>query len=440
MLHVLRRSALFDRLARRPPVLYGRARRAIEAVEAMDAGQREDMQDRLLRRVQANARELAAYPAAETLAQLPVLEKSDMRGREAHYARRGVGAPAATGGTTGQPLRLRRSPGQIVFEQAMVDHLVALAGGVANRSVTLRGDVIKPVDETAPPFWRAVGPGRTLLSAHHLSRANYPAYAAFLERERPGVLHAYPSALDQLTRLAEEAGGGPPIGLVFTSSEQLPSGLRARVKRAFGADLLDFYGQAERVCAAWSLNDGEYWVRPDYGFVEFAAAEDGAHIVGTSLRNRAQILLRYDTGDLADLGPDTSAERLRLVRLGVAPFAGLTGRQSEYVELPDGTRIIGLNHVPRGVPGAASVQVLQVGPNRVRLHVTQAEGFCAATRAVALSNLRQKLPASVGVEWLVADAPFRLPNGKAPLFVDVRGRQIEPAQLISEPERHPAAA
>ena len=428
MLNVLRRSPLFDALARRPPVVYARARRAIEAVDAMNAGQREEMQARLLRRVLADAGETRAYSGLPLggLDAAPVLRKDNVRGGEDLFAR-SSGLPqaaAATGGTTGTPLRLLRSPGQIVFEQALVDHLVAQAGGPAGagRVVVLRGDAIKPVDEAAPPFWRATAPDRMLLSAHHLTPANYPHYEAFLASFRPQVLHAYPSALELLTRFAEDAGGGPRIGLVFTSSEQLSAGLRARVKRAFGADLIDFYGQAERVCAAWSLRDGEYWFRPDYGVAEVLAEDDGLHLLGTSLRNRAQILLRYDTGDLVDLGRDDTPERRRLVRLGLAPFGGMTGRQSEYIALPDGSRIIGLNHVPRGADGAASVQILQIGPSRIRVQVTPATGYGDHTRATVLANLRQKAPSSIEVEYVTARQPVRLPNGKAPLFIDARGR------------------
>ncbi|WP_460450368.1 phenylacetate--CoA ligase family protein [Alsobacter sp. SYSU BS001988] len=428
MLNILKRSALFDRLARRPPVLYGRARRLIEAFDAMDAGQREAAQAELLERVLADAEQTGFYAGAglRDLSCAPLLRKEDVRQAETAFQRAIAvpRSPAATGGTTGAPLRLTRSPGQVVFEQALVDHLIALAGvePTTVRSAVMRGDAIKPVDAMGPPYWTILGVDRALVSAHHLTSATYPDYERFLETFRPSILHAYPSALEQLTTFAEERGGGPPLRLVFTSSEQLPMGLRARVKAAFGADLLDFYGQAERVCAAWSLRDGEFWFRPDYGAVEFRGGAAGVRLIGTGLHNRAQILLRYDTGDLAALGPHASPERRRLIALGLEPFEGVSGRQSEYIELPDGARIIGLNHVPRGVDGASSIQILQDGPSRVRLRVVPNARYGEATRQRIEANLRLKAPLSVVVDYEIAGAPYRLPNGKAPLFVDLRGR------------------
>ena len=278
---------------------------------------------------------------------------------------------------------------------------------------------------SGPPYWTILrrGPGAALGAPP--TSATYPDYERFLETFRPSILHAYPSALEQLTTYAEERGGGPPLRLVFTSSEQLPTGLRARVKAAFGADLLDFYGQAERVCAAWSIRDGEFWFRPDYGAVEFRDGADGRppdrHGTAQPGADPAALRHRRSRDGPGARGPDASPERRAPDRARACAFRGVSGRQSEYIELPNGARIIGLNHVPRGVDGASSIQILQDGPSRVRLRVVPNERYGEATRQRIEANLRLKAPLSVDVEYEIAGAPFRLPT-EAPLFVDLRGR------------------
>ena len=71
-----------------------------------------------------------------------------------------------------------------------------------------------------------------------------------------------------------------------------------------GCELLDYYGQAERVAFAYATEPREYRFLPGYAHVEFQpdAREERRHvlyeIVGTTLWNHAMPLLRYRTGDL----------------------------------------------------------------------------------------------------------------------------------------------
>ena len=73
------------------------------------------------------------------------------------------------------------------------------------------------------------------------------------------------------------------VGLVAWSLWQA-----ARVKRVFGAPLLDYYGQTERSCAAYSLEDGVYRFIFPYAYPELIPGADGrCSIVGTPFWNRS---------------------------------------------------------------------------------------------------------------------------------------------------------
>lgn len=399
------------------------------AFDAADEAQRRAVQQQRLHRVLAAAAALPFYQGRLTgppneLTSYPVLAKDDLRANAAGLVRpsmRWMAVHAQTGGTTGLPLAVERSPQSIVREQATIDHTVAL-GGVdmtTARVAVLRGDSIKDPSDRKPPFWVKRSSTKVVFSAHHLSAANVADYAQALRAYRPDVLMAYPSAIAHLAELVATAGETVRFPLVVTSSERLPDGLRKRVGEVFGARLVDYYGQAERVSFAWSIEDGAYWFRGDYGAVEFVEQEPGLYRApATALINTLFPVVRYETNDLflIDGAPDPA--HLRRIALGCAPFGGIAGRTAEFLVTPDGRRVIGLNHIPRGVPGVSSIQLVQDAPDHVLVVVVPGEGFGDGSLAVMNGNIAQKIPDSVRVETVIREAPVRLPSGKAPLYLN----------------------
>src|SRR5262249_49315976 len=163
--------------------------------------------------------------------------------------------------------------------------------------------------------------------SNHLNATNYPHFDEALRGFAPDVLLAYPSSLELLTHLAEEHKSKVRLKLVITSSETLRPGIRRRVRDGFDAALLDYYGMAERVCAAYSLEDGVYRFVFPYGYAELVPGSNGRYrIVGTGLWNRLQPLRRYDTEDVALLPEGISQPDFEGVTLGLREFAGIQGR------------------------------------------------------------------------------------------------------------------
>src|SRR5262249_19616140 len=154
-----------------------------------------------------------------------------------------------------------------------------------------------------------------------LGPAHYQEFAAALEEFRPEVLHAYPSSLQLLTSLAEEYGTKLRFPLVITSSEPLRPGLRAHVRSVFGAALLDHDGMAERVSAAYALEDDAYTFVFPYAATELIPeGENTCRVIGSALWNTVQPLLRYDTGDIALMPPGIDARGRDRIALGLEPF------------------------------------------------------------------------------------------------------------------------
>jgi phenylacetate-CoA ligase len=416
---------LADRLIRRNPLYYRGFRRLLVRTEAASLPERRAMAEGLLARSRAWAESLPGYARFHLdrpLAEQPILVKETLQEQsDAFQFRTWIPVShAATGGSTGVPLRLVRSLQSLTMEQAMIDHLAAKAGIDLPRAkiAVLRIDRIKDPNDEIPPFWRQAGPQRLILSSMHLNAKRYPDFAQALRTFAPDVLLALPSSLELLTDLASEHGAPTGLKLVITSSEMLRPGLRARVKQCFGAALIDYYGMAERVCAAYSTEDGLYRFVFPYGYPELIKIEDGRYrILGTSFWNRCQPLRRYDTDDIALLPGTASAEQLERIALGLDPFFGIEGRTTDYFLLADGSRIYTMDQVPLGVTGAATVQLIQESVDAALVVVVPNGKFSDQTLEVIRQNFYQRAPRTVKVRVEVRDTPHRLANGKAPVFI-----------------------
>jgi phenylacetate-CoA ligase len=424
MLQFLKRVPLIEDLIRRNPIYYAQFRSLLGAAEAMDEAGRAALRAKLMARTLSWATDVPGYrpfAAVKSAADYPILTKDMLQAHEADYRAHGVvGVSAATGGSSGNPLSLVRSPRSVVIEQATIDWLVAKTGIDLARSrvAVLRGDVIKDPNDQAAPFWRHGPAKRLVVSSYHLNAANYAAIAAELVAFRPDVLLAYPSSLELLANLAEDAGPTLRFAVAMTSSETLRPGLRKRVRQVFGASLLDHYGMAERVAAAYSLEDGDYRFVFPYGAAELFVESGGmARIIGSGLWNRAQPLVRYDTGDLALLPGEATPAQLDRIALGLAPFAGIEGRASDVLQLANGARVYALGQILDGIAGIATVQFVQHSPDLVEA-VVVARGHCGdGTLGAIRRNFYKKAPRSVELRFELRETPYRLPNGKAPIFI-----------------------
>ncbi|HVO02093.1 MAG TPA: hypothetical protein VMT54_07825 [Candidatus Cybelea sp.] len=416
---------LADRAIRRNPFFYPGFRRLLAETEGASLGERRALADNLLQRSRRWAEALPGYAEidlARPLSDQPILTKEALQDSvdDFRHSTWLPAAHAATGGSTGIPLQLIRSLRSLTMEQAMIDHLAAKCGVDLTRCriAVLRGDAVKDPNDNHPPFWRTYGTRRLVFSSNHLNAANYRHFEEALAGFAPDVLLAYPSSLELLAHLADEQRSKVRLKLVITSSETLRPGIRQRVRACFDAALLDYYGMAERVCAAYSLEDGAYRFVFPYGYAELVPGSDGRHrIVGTGFWNRLQPLRRYDTEDVALLPEGMTELDFERVTLGLQDFAGIQGRTTDYFVLADGSRIYTLDQLPHGVLGAASVQLVQESLNTALLVVVPNARFSERTVEAVRHNFYLKAPRSIGLRIEVRESPYRLASGKAPPFI-----------------------
>lgn len=426
----LKNQTLGDLLLRRNPLFYPAALSLFERLEAATLQERKRFTQERLRKVlraASRTRYGRQTGAGENIADWPLLEKSSVRDDPEAFVLgpSWLSSTASTSGTTGLPLKLYRSFRSVAVEQASIDRLI-LAKGVnprTARTAVLRGDNIKDPVDREPPFWKFVAGGRRMvMSSNHLSPQTIEAYHDALSAFAPECLMAYPTSLESLCRLLQATRRSLHIPLVVTSSEVLTPQTRRLAQEVLGADLVDYYGQAERVAFAYSFQEGDYRFLAGYALVELlpVGEEEGSvlyEIVGTNLWNWRMPLVRYRSGDLIRLPKGVSEQQLEAICYGVEPFGGILGRQGDYLVSPDGAHLMGIDHIPRDVEHVVRMQVIQESLHRVRILVVPTDGFNEQDTWQILHNASLKLPAEMQVSIEIVQELERTAQNKTPFVI-----------------------
>lgn len=433
--------ALTDTALRYNPVYYDRAYRLFSEFRSHPekaAASAEEILARALSR--ARQTDYGRHRGPE-LVDWPILSKADVLADPSRFRHPGVTVPAGTSGSTGSPLKLWRSFECVAAEQAYIDSLLGERRAMLERRVAvLRADHVKDPADRDPPFgvWRN-RKRKLMLSSAHLSRDTLPWYLETLSSFEPDVLWVYPSSLSNLLRLCEETRTGLSIPIVLSSSEMLSESLFQYAGQSLRARVIDYYGQAERVCSAHCDTIREYRFDPGYGFVELMPEARGngsnpatARIVATGYWNSAFPLVRYDTGDSVVLPAGSGASDLARIAQGRSAFPELVGRSDDYLVGRDGERITGINHIPRELEAVLRVQVVQDSETRVRALVLPRGEFTERDRNALERNARELLPPYMTFDVTAVDELLSLPNGKTPFIVRNLGEGTE-----ATPTAHP---
>jgi phenylacetate-CoA ligase len=419
---MLKKIPTLNRLIRRFPVLYGVARNEIDRFEDMDLKERADYQQRRVRALL----KFAGHSAAE-LQDAPFIDKAQVRAHPTGFANRTL-LPTArtdTSGTTGVPLRISRSFQSIVFEQATIDWVAAQAGYdfARDRIAVLRAARVQGVARGEEI--RSISKDDRILElpTNDLSPETLPAFMRALEAFRPRILYVMPSAIEYMVDLMIKSGITFEVPLVFSTSDVLPPGLRRKLQDVFGATVIDFYGQAERVCAAYSLKPGEYRFLASYGVAELLRRDVGWEIAGTGLHNKSQVLARYLTGDFVQ--GDLREADIPAITLGTLPFSSIEGRRDDELVGRDGRMLFAISNVPSTLPEYGRFQFVQDRPNQATILLAGWAAHVNDQPEPVIKRAREMLPEEFELEVRFVDRLERTAAGKTP-FIIKRFRDEQP--------------
>jgi phenylacetate-CoA ligase len=411
----------------------------------------EEMLSRLLRvarRVPAYARHAVAaparYPLAHVLAEFPIVDKAALLANPAQFfvdgrePNRHLTTVAATSGTTGTPLDVRRSVGSVLWEEAFHrQHWQWTGWEPGERQAVLRGDAVVPIGRERPPFWLrdAVG-GQLILSTRHLDKRTAHAFASELRDYGATLLRAYPSAAYELASLAEEVGVPLRFKAVITGSEMLYEFQRRRIESVFRTRVFDFYSMAERVGFAAECDHGRLHVNPEYGILEIVDDDgqptDGeGTVVGTALHNHVMPLIRYRMGDTARWGrePCPCGRTYPVIE-------SIGGRLADQLYDLDGrpvnSTVIGFAF--DGLRNVRKAQVVQTAADHWVIRLVPGPNYTAHDGAQVLERLATQVSPRINALIDLVDHIACLPSGKYKWVIQEQKRGA-PVQIARRPLR-----
>lgn len=414
----------------------------MERMESASDGEVRAYQDEQLRRIVEHAYRTVPYykrvfdqrrltPAdITTVADLPKLPlltkailKSNFEALTSTAFRRDELFDGHTSGTTGTPMEVLYDAGMMAMTYAALDRQYRWAGcrlkRFGDRVAVLRGNIIVPLTQKKPPFWRTNWyHHQLLLSNFHMSAENLPAYFDEMRRFKPTVLDGYPSSVYVFAKVLLNRGETLPLHAVLTSSETLFDFQRAAIEAAFQCQVFDYYGAAERVTFAAECGRRQgHHLFPEYGITEIVDPDgrplpDGAEglMVGTSLQNFGMPLLRYATSDRTSI----KAERCPCGK-PLPMMQEITTKAEDLLRLKDGRFISpsALTHPFKPLNEIDGSQLVQTALDRLTVRLIPRADFTQAHSDRLVHDLKARLGQDMQVD---IEFVTELPRTKAGKF------------------------
>ena len=297
----------------------------------------------------------------------------------------GATSEVASGGSTGVPVRIRKTALDNLFWNALhireeiwhredtLGDIVRLRRVPPGASEAQKAQIWSPdgmtVADWGPPvnqIWRT---GKM----HVLESTQSPAIQiAYLQRHTPAYIFTNPSNLRLLlTHMRERAITLPGLKSVWTLSEAVDDTLRTLCRDVLGVRIVHNYTAAETGWMALQCPQSDVLhVQSESCLLEIV--DDANHPVSpgqtgrvlvTPLHNFATPLLRYEIGDTATLGPPCPCGRHLPVLTRIA------GRILDLLTLPDGTlRRTDFNHYRLSqIHAVREYQIVQRTPTNIEI-------------------------------------------------------------------------
>jgi phenylacetate-CoA ligase len=287
-----------------------------------------------------------------------------------------------------------------------------------DRIAIARGNVVVPLGQKHPPFWRLNNRQNQLfLSSFHLSKETLPEYFDALKAFAPTIVDGYPSTLYLLAKYLRSRGETFPVRAATTSSETLYDFQREVIEERFACRVFDYYGAAERVLFASECSQHQgHHIAMEYGLIEVvdvqgtpASRGSIGRLVGTSLHNKAMPLIRYVTNDMSAL-----RETQCTCGRGLELMDDVTTKAEDVVTLKDG-RLISpsvLTHPFKPLDCIDGSQIVQTAPDAIVVKLVPGPAYTASHTRRLIGDLKERLGDGVRVDVEMVDRLETSANGK----------------------------
>lgn len=368
----------------------------------------------------------AKFRGREDLPRIPLLTRDTVKSRieEMKSRRKQDLAPGHghTSGTTGSPLSVFYGTDAITMNYAVMDRVYQWAdarlesGG--DRVAVVRGNVIVPLTQKRPPFWRHNrNLNQLLMSSFHLAADNLDAFYQALQEFKPRVIDGYPSSLYVLGKLLLNRGQRLPLHAAITSSETLYDFQRETIEEAFQCRVFDYYAAAERVIFAVECDRHQgHHMCEEYGITEFvgddhqplAVGQEG-FMVGTSLHNTGMPMIRYLTTDRTALKTQRCACGRPLPLM-----EDVTTKAEDLLRLRDGRLIPPsvLTHPFKPLDCIEASQLVQTDVDRLIVRLIPRPEYEDKFAQQLIRDLKARLGSDMRIDIELVDSMPRTARGK----------------------------
>jgi len=212
-----------------------------------------------------------------------------------------------TSGTTGHPFRTFASCRHWFVEQGLIYRHWKWAGYNFRDPVAIIRSYGPREDE--PLIKADKFRNFYYFSPFHLTDKNLSAYVEKMKHLKVKFVRGYPSTILMLAQFMERHPELtiPTLEGAFVASEVLSAKDREAIETSLSVSVFNHYGLAEQVVMFGDCEEhGGLHNYEEYGYLELLEIKRSAHkrIIGTNLNNLAMPLIRYDTGDLAEVADE----------------------------------------------------------------------------------------------------------------------------------------
>jgi phenylacetate-CoA ligase len=331
-----------------------------------------------------------------------------------------------TGGSTGQPVTVWKDSGSVAHERAASWAFYQSYGiRIGDRSVRFWGSPTT-LQRRIKSGLADLAMNRQTFSAFAFSEEHLEKYWRACAAQRPQFYYGYASMLAVFAEYLIATNRSAQVlcaQAAVSTSEVLGPAQRRAISTALGCKVRNEYGCGEVGPIAYECEAGLLHIAADSVLVEVvsldgtpAKAGDSGRVLVTDLNNRAMPLLRYATGDFAEVGGVCSCGR------NTFTLARIWGREYDFISTPDGRRFHGeyflylFEDLARTGVSVEQFQVLQRRDGDIVIRVRSAATNPLDVIEKVLLEARRRLPDSRIAAELVAEIPPQA-SGKSALII-----------------------
>lgn len=349
---------------------------------------------------------------------LPTVSKSDLIDNiESMSApgKRWISSSKTTGGSTGQPVKLRKNPLALARERCATWRSYEWAGvSIGDPQLRFWGVPHSQTSRAKATLIDLVA-NRRRVSAFNLTNESLHQYYTDAYSFKPKYVYGYVSAIEALAKhiLNNKLDPLPSVVSVITTSEILTLGSRHTIEAAFQTNVYNEYGCGEVGSIAHECEKGSMHIMADNLLVEIDSAEGPGEIIVTDFFNKATPLIRYRLGDYATLSNKSCT-----CGRSLPTIESIHGRAYDILQTPSGRSIHpeAIIYIFESLQSKTNAfkqfQAIQTGPDKINIKIIPNKNWNNDVESVLLQQLARDIDAGIEFKIQLTDTLSREASGK----------------------------